>query len=91
MVQIGLRGLGSSRKEDFEAAKAYNSKWISAKEALQLGVEGILAQIPEADKYYVTIDIDCFDISLATGTGSPSPGGFSYDFLNDILTASAKS
>lgn len=90
MVQIGLRGLGSSRKEDFEAAKVYNSKLISAKEALQLGVEGILAQIPKADKYYVTIDIDCFDISLATGTGSPSPGGFSYDFLNDILIGIAE-
>ena len=90
MVQIGLRGLGSSRKEDFEAAKAYNSKLISAKEALQLDVEGILAQIPKADKYYVTIDIDCFDISLATGTGSPSPGGFSYDFLNDILIGIAE-
>lgn len=90
MVQIGLRGLGSSRKEDFEAAKEYNSKLISAKESLQLGIEGILAQIPQADKYYVTIDIDCFDISLATGTGSPSPGGFSYDFLNEILIGIAE-
>lgn len=90
MVQIGLRGLGSSRKEDFDAAKEFNSKLISAKESLQLGVEGILNQIPKADKYYVTIDIDCFDISLATGTGSPSPGGFSYDFLNDILVGIAE-
>jgi agmatinase len=89
MVQIGLRGLGSSRKEDFDAAKAYNSTLISAKEAVKMGVEGILAKVPKADKYYVTIDIDCFDISLATGTGSPSPGGFSYDFLNDILEGMA--
>ncbi|USG67874.1 agmatinase [Brevibacillus ruminantium] len=90
MVQIGLRGLGSSRKEDFDAAKAYHSKLISAKEAMQLGVEGVLQKIPKAEKYYVTIDIDCFDISLATGTGSPSPGGFSYDFLNDILIGIAE-
>lgn len=90
MVQIGLRGLGSSRKEDFDAAKAYNSRLISAKEAFKLGVEGIMDRIPKADKYYVTIDIDCFDISLATGTGSPSPGGFSFDFLNDILVGIAE-
>lgn len=90
MVQIGLRGLGSSRKEDFDAAKAYNSQLISAKEAIKLGVEGVIERIPEADKYYVTIDIDCFDISLATGTGSPSPGGFSFDFLNDILVGIAE-
>jgi agmatinase len=90
MIQIGLRGLGSSRKEDFDAARAYNSTLISAKEAVKMGVEGILAKIPKADKYYVTIDIDCFDISLATGTGSPSPGGFSYDFLNSILEGMAE-
>ncbi|MBU8915109.1 agmatinase [Bacillus sp. FJAT-29953] len=90
MAQIGLRGLGSSRKEDFDAAKEFNSVLISAKESMEMGVEGILAKIPEGDKYYVTIDIDCFDISLATGTGSPSPGGFSYDFLNDILKGLAK-
>ncbi|KXH87028.1 agmatinase [Sporosarcina sp. HYO08] len=90
MVQIGLRGLGSSRKEDFDAAKAYNSQLISARESFKLGVEGILERIPKADKYYVTIDIDCFDISLATGTGSPSPGGFSFDFLNDILVGIAE-
>lgn len=90
MVQIGLRGLGSSQKEDYDAAKAYNSQLISAKEAIQLDVEGVLDRIPDADKYYVTIDIDCFDISLATGTGSPSPGGFSYDFLNDILIGIAE-
>lgn len=90
MVQIGLRGLGSSRKEDFDAAKAYKSQLISAKEAMTMGVKGVLDRIPKAEKYYVTIDIDCFDISLATGTGSPSPGGFSYDFLNDILVGIAE-
>lgn len=90
MVQIGLRGLGSSRKEDFDAAKAYGSELISARDSAKLGVEGILNKIPKADKYYVTIDIDCFDISLATGTGSPSPGGFTFDFLNDILIGIAE-
>ena len=31
MVQIGLRGLGSSRREDFEDAKAYGSTLISSR------------------------------------------------------------
>lgn len=90
MVQIGLRGLGSSRKEDFDDAKAYGSVLISAKEAKQLGVEGVMAKIPQAERYYVTIDIDAFDISLATGTGSPSPGGFAFDELNSMLEALAQ-
>lgn len=37
MVQIGLRGLGSSRKEDFDAAKEFNSELISAKDHSKLG------------------------------------------------------
>jgi len=90
ITQIGLRGLGSSRKEDFDDAENYGSQLISAKEADKLGVDKVVESIPKADKYYVTIDIDCFDISLATGTGSPSPGGFSFDFLNDILVGIAE-
>jgi agmatinase len=90
MVQIGLRGLGTSKKEDFDAAKKYNSVIISAKEALELGVEGVMNKIPQSKKYYVTIDIDVFDISIASGTGSPSPGGFFYNQLNDFLDAMAQ-
>lgn len=90
MVQIGLRGLGSSRREDFEAAREYGSILISAKEAKELGTQGVMDKIPDSPKYYVTIDIDAFDISLATGTGSPSPGGFFYDELNDMLIELAK-
>lgn len=89
MVQIGLRGLGSSRRQDFEAAKKYGSKLISAKEAKKLGPEEVIKKIPEGKKYYVTIDIDAFDISVATGTGSPSPGGFTYDELTNMLNLMA--
>lgn len=90
MVQIGLRGLGSSRREDFEAAKDYGSLLISAKEAKELGPKGVIDKVPDSKQYYVTIDIDAFDISLATGTGSPSPGGFFYDELIDMLTELAQ-
>jgi agmatinase len=90
LVQIGLRGLGTSKKEDFDAAKKYKSTIISAKEALELGVEGVMNKIPQSKKYYVTIDIDVFDLSIASGTGSPSPGGFFYNQLNEFLDAMAE-
>lgn len=90
MVQIGPRGLGSSRKEDFEVARAYGSDIITAREARNLGVEGLMARIPDSERYYVTIDIDVLDISLAAGSGSPSPGGFSYNELNLFLEALAQ-
>lgn len=90
MVQIGLRGLGSSRREDFMDAKAYGSILIPSREVHRIGVEGVLAKIPKANKYFVSIDIDGFDISIAPGVGSPSPGGMYYDEVMDMLTGISK-
>ncbi|WP_048601777.1 agmatinase [Rubeoparvulum massiliense] len=90
MAQVGIRGLGSSRKEDFEDARAYGSVLIPAKEAKAIGVEGVMAKIPQSEKYFVTIDIDSLDLTYAPGAGSPSPGGFTFDELNDMLAALAK-
>lgn len=85
MAQIGLRGIGSSRREDFEDAKNWGSVLITSREARNIGPVGVLARIPKSDNYYVTIDIDGYDMSIAPGTGSPSPGGMYYDEVNDIL------
>ncbi len=90
MVQIGIRGLGSSKKEDFMDAEKYGSILITARQAHKIGVEGILAKIPKADKYFLTIDIDGFDISIAPGVASPSPGGLYYGEVMDILAGVCK-
>jgi agmatinase len=90
MVQIGLRGRGSGTKKDFDDAKLYGSVLISAKEAKQIGVDGVMDKIPDSERYYVTIDIDGLDISIASGTGGPTPGGFSFNELDMFLEALAK-
>lgn len=90
MCQIGLRGLGSSRREDFMDAKAYGSVLISAKEAHEIGVDGVLAKIPKGEDYYLSIDIDGYDISIAPGVGSPSPGGLYFNQVTDIITGICK-
>ncbi len=90
MIQIGIRGLGSSKKEDFMDAEEYGSILITARQAHKIGVEGILAKVPKADKYFLTIDIDGFDISIAPGVASPSPGGLYYDEVMDILAGVCK-
>ena len=35
--------------------------------------------------YYITIDIDAFDPSIASGTGTPSHGGFYYYEILELL------
>jgi agmatinase len=45
----------------------------------------VLDLIPKGVRYYVTIDIDGFDPSIAPGTGTPSHGGFLYYEVLEIL------
>ena len=45
----------------------------------------MLARIPKGARYYLTIDIDGFDPSIAAGTGTPSHGGFLYYEILEFL------
>ncbi len=85
IVQIGLRGIGSSRRQDFDDAETYGAVLIPSKEVHRIGPDGVLAKIPKAKKYFISIDIDGYDISIAPGVGSPSPGGLYYDEVMDML------
>ena len=87
MVQIGLRGMGSGKKSDYDDARAYGSRLISARDLHEKGVRYVLDQIPDADAYYITFDIDGYDMSLAPGAASPLPGGITYEESMDLLKA----
>jgi agmatinase len=50
-----------------------------------MGVDAMLDRIPAGARYYVTIDIDGFDPSIAAGTGTPSHGGFLYYEVLEFL------
>ena len=90
MIQIGLRGLGSSKRSDFEDAEAYGSILVPAKEVHKIGPQEVLKKIPKAKKYFISLDIDGYDISIAPGVGSPSPGGLYYDEVAEMLAGVCK-
>lgn len=73
MCQIGMRGLGSNTREDFQAAYDYGSVVIPSRKALSLGAEEVIKMIPESKNYFVTIDIDGYDMSTAPGVGFSLP------------------
>ncbi len=85
MAQLGIRGVGSSLKSDFDDAREYGSIIKSAKQIREHGIENISDFIPQADKYYITIDIDGLDPSIAPGTGTPSAGGLLFHEMQTIL------
>lgn len=90
LTQLGIRNVSSSKREDYAAARAAGSDILSVRQARALGAAGVLERIPAGARYYVTIDIDGFDPSIAPGTGTPSHGGFLYYEVMEILQGLAR-
>lgn len=90
VTMIGLRGIvGRFAEGSIQEAKKRGVQIVSASHAIKMGAEAVAASIPNADGYYVTIDIDVMDPLLAPGTGTPVPGGFTYYQLRDLLAGIA--
>lgn len=89
LSMLGLRGLAHGAGATAAEVRANNVTMISASQALKMGAAAAAARIPAAESYYVTIDIDVMDPSIAPATGTPVPGGFSYYQMCDFLDAIA--
>jgi len=85
ITQIGIRGQGSSSRQDFDDARAYGSTIIGPRQFRQIGAKGVIDMLPKGTRFYVTIDCDVLDPAIAPGTGSPSPGGLDYYEITDVL------
>ncbi|CAB3800015.1 Guanidinobutyrase [Paraburkholderia caffeinitolerans] len=90
MTQLGIRNVSSSNRSDYDAARAAGSDIMSVRDVRRLGTQGVLERIPEGRAYYITIDIDGFDPSIAPGTGTPSHGGFTYYEVLEIIQGLAR-
>ncbi|WP_153771695.1 agmatinase [Labrenzia sp. CE80] len=90
LSQIGIRNVSSTARDGYEDARAMGSDIQSVRHFRKLGVEQMLARIPEGARYYLTIDIDAFDPSIAPGTGTPSHGGFLYYEILEFIDGLAQ-
>ena len=90
LSQLGIRNVSSTAKEGYEDARKMGSDILSVRQIRKLGVDAVLERIPKAARYYVTIDIDGFDPSIAPGTGTPSHGGFLYYEVLELLQGLSK-
>lgn len=85
MAQIGLRGIGSATRTEVEAAKAYGSLLVSAQDLHRNGVASVLDRLPAGRRYYLTIDADGLDPSIAPGVDAPGPGGLTYYEATELI------
>jgi agmatinase len=90
LSNFGIRNVSSTAKEGYTAAREMGGDILSVRQIRKLGLEATLARIPEGVDYYITIDIDAFDPSIAPGTGTPSHGGFLYYEVLELLAGLAR-
>jgi len=90
LTQIGIRNVSSTARDGYEDARRMGSDILSVRQARKIGTAALLERIPAGARYYLSIDIDAFDPSIAPGTGTPSHGGFSYYEVLELLAGLAK-
>lgn len=90
LTQLGIRNVSSTAREGYADARRMGSDILSVRDFRKLGVPAVLERVPAGKNYYLTIDIDGFDPSIAPGTGTPSHGGFLYYDMLEFLDGLAQ-
>ncbi|MBB3409698.1 agmatinase [Rhizobium sp. BK316] len=85
IVQVGMRGVGSARLSEIEAALRYGSHLVTAREIHAAGVEAALLHIPEGAQVVVTLDCDGLDPGIMPGVAARTPGGLTYTQVIDLI------
>lgn len=85
IVQVGARGIGSARAQDYQDALDWGVKFVTGYELHKQGVDAALALIPEGSNIVVSIDADAMDPALVPGVIGRSPGGLSYYQMVDLI------
>lgn len=83
VVQVGIRSIS---REEVEFVRESGNPMIVSSRELHEGygwIEPALAKL--TGPLYVTFDVDFFDGSLVPGTGTPEPGGGTYEQALEIL------
>lgn len=70
----------SGEREEFRFAAAHTKMTRYSFD----GLDGALAEIGDAP-IYLTIDLDCLDLSIFPGTGTPEAGGVSFQQMHEAM------
>jgi agmatinase len=87
MTQVGIRAVGSARREEVEAAKAWGSRLVTVRQVRASGVAEIADAIPRDGALLIHIDVDALDPSICPGINALSPGGLWLEEVTDLIAA----
>lgn len=87
MTQVGIRAVGSARREEVEAARAWGSRLVTVRQVRASGMADIADAIPRDGALLIHIDVDALDPSICPGVNALSPGGLWLDEVTDLIAA----
>ena len=85
IYQIGIRGRGSAREEEFRAATEYGCRIITSYDVHDRGMQWVLDQIPGGGSFYLSIDADGVDPTEMPAVNGPAPGGLLYHQMRTLI------
>lgn len=85
IIQVGMRGIGSARASEVEAARAWGATLITAKRVHEEGLQLVLDLVPAKSRVIVTIDCDSMDAGIMPAVLAPTPGGLTYYQVKDLV------
>ncbi len=89
IIQVGMRGLGSARREEVGFARDWGANIIPARQIHADGIGTVMDHIPAGAHCLITIDCDALDAGIMPAVMAPTPGGLSYTQVIDLVAAIA--
>lgn len=83
-LQVGMRAISRQEAELIEQEKIPVFTMTEYRKDPQAAI-AVLKRLP--DPVFITLDVDAFDWSVIWSTGTPEPGGFTWDEMMDFLSA----
>lgn len=78
IIQLGQRGIGSAREQDYRDALAWGVEFVPARELHAADMSRVTDTIARDDQVIIAIDIDGLDPSVVPGVIGRGPGGLGY-------------
>ncbi len=78
IIQVGQRGAGSARQEDWMAALDYGVEFVSGQDIYRYGIDPVLDLVAPGSDVLVAFDCDALDPAIMPGVIMRTPGGMDY-------------
>jgi agmatinase len=88
ITQVGMRGVGSARPQEVQAAHDWGARLVTVAEARGHGMAALAASLPTGGRLVIQVDADAFDPAVAPGVNAATPGGFLFEELAELVRLS---